>query len=137
MDLGKRTVQDGVNESLTRIGDCAREIHAALGSGFDQPVYEKAMARALYQAKLSVAEQYPFLIRFDDATVGEFRADFIVTGTILVELKAVPVLRPEHKAQALAYLRASGADACLLINFGRPKVEIARLLPSKQWKTIP
>jgi GxxExxY protein len=120
--------------SITRIGKCAHAVHAALGPGLDQPVYEKALARALNQDQLSIAEQYPLRIIFDGVTVGEFRADFIVTGTILVELKAVPTLTREHQNQALAYLRASGADVCLLINFGRPKVEIKRLLPSADWE---
>jgi len=132
--MTKKTLPEGLAGSITRIGDCARAVHAALGPGLDQTVYEKALARALNQDKLSIAEQYPLRIIFDGFTVGEFRADFIVTGTILVELKAVPALTREHETQALAYLRASGADVCLLINFGRPKVEIKRLLPSVQWK---
>lgn len=71
---------------------------------------------------------------FDGVVVGEFFADLFVEKRVLVELKAVSMLTQEHTAQALNYLRATGADVCLLINFGRSKIEIKRLLPSVYWK---
>lgn len=71
---------------------------------------------------------------YDDVIVGDFFADLLVAERVLVELKAVSMLTPEHTAQALNYLRATGLEVCLLINFGRTKVEIKRLVPYADWK---
>lgn len=71
---------------------------------------------------------------FDGVVVGEFFADLFVEKRVPVELKAVSMLTQEHTAQALNYLRTTGAGVCLLINFGRSKIEIKRLLPSVYWK---
>ena len=97
-------------------------------------VYENALAHLLRKSGLAVEQQYPIQVSFDGIGFGEFFADLLVEGRVLVELKADSDLTPEHTAQALNYLRATGLDACLLINFGKPKVEIKRLLPSVNWK---
>jgi GxxExxY protein len=83
---------------------------------------------------LAVQQQYAFKVQYDGVVVGEFFADLLVGGRVLVELKAVSALCDEHTAQALNYLRATGKEVCLLINFGTAKIEIKRLLPSVNWK---
>jgi GxxExxY protein len=86
---------------------------------------------------LRVRQQYPIKVSFEDVVVGEFFADLFVEEKVLVELKAASMFTQEHTAQALNYLRATAVEVCLLINFGKPKVEIKRLLPSVYWKTPP
>lgn len=124
-----------VNEITQKIIGCAHTVSNTLGIGFVEKVYENALAHALRRSSLKVAQQHPIKVTFDGVTVGDFFADLLVEDRVLVELKAVSLLGAEHTAQALNYLRATGLEVCLLINFGKPKVEIKRLLPSVYWKT--
>ena len=124
-----------VNEITQKNIGCAFEVSNTLGIGFVEKVYENAFAHLICKAGLKVVQQYPIKVTFDGILVGEFVADLLVEDRVLVELKAVSMLVNEHTAQALNYLRASGLEICLLINFGKPKVEIKRLLPSINWKT--
>ena len=124
-----------VNEITAKIIGCAYEVSNTLGIGFVEKVYENALVVATQKTGLGVKQQYPIKVVFDKIVVGEFFADLFVEKRVLVELKAVSMMTQEHTAQALNYLRATGAEACLLINFGRPKIEIKRLLPSVYWKT--
>lgn len=124
-----------VNQITEKIIGCAYAVSNSLGIGFVEKVYENAMFVALQKAGLTVEQQYPIKVSFDGVVVGEFWADLFVEGRVLVELKAVSMLIDEHTAQALNYLRATGADVCLLLNLAKPKIEIKRLLPSVYWKT--
>jgi GxxExxY protein len=123
-----------LNEITQRVIGCAYTVSNTLGIGFVEKVYENALALALRKGGLRAAQQHPIRVTFDGVAVGEFFADFLVEERVLVELKAVSMLTQEHTAQALNYLRATGLEVCLLINFGRTKVEIKRLLPSVYWK---
>ncbi|MBV6449581.1 MAG: hypothetical protein MHPDNHAH_00293 [Anaerolineales bacterium] len=124
-----------VNEITAKIIGCAYEVSNTLGIGFVEKVYENALVLATRKTGLGVEQQYPIKVVFDGVVVGEFFADLFVEKRVLVELKAVSTLTQEHTAQALNYLRATGAEVCLLINFGKSKIEIKRLLPSVYWKT--
>jgi GxxExxY protein len=124
-----------VNEITAKIIGCAYEVSNTLGIGFVEKVYENALVVATRRAGLLVDQQYSIKVMFDGVIVGEFFADMFVEKRVLVELKVVSMLTQEHTAQALNYLRATGAEVCLLINFGRSKIEIKRLLPSIHWKT--
>lgn len=124
-----------VSEITENIIGCAYKVSNTLGIGFVEKVYENALVVLTRQSGLTVEQQYPIKVMFEDIVVGEFFADLFVERRVLVELKAVSMLMQEHTAQALNYLRATGADVCLLINFGRSKIEIKRLLPSVYWKT--
>jgi len=124
-----------VNEITQKIIGCAFEVSNTLGIGFVEKVYENALAHLIHKVGLKVVQQHPIKVTFDGILVGEFVADLLVEDRVLVELKAVSVLVNEHTAQALNYLRASGLEICLLINFGTSKVEIKRFLPSANWKT--
>jgi len=124
-----------VNLITQKIIGCAYDVSNALGTGFVEEVYENALVHQIRKsAGLIVAQQYPIKVIYDNVVVGEFFADLLVAERVLVELKAVSTLMPEHTAQALNYLRATGLEVCLLINFGRSKVEIKRLLPYTDWK---
>ena len=124
-----------VNLITQKIIDCSYDVSNVLGAGFVEKVYENALVHRIRKSTgLIVAQQYPIKVIYDDIVVGEFFADLLVADRVLVELKAVSALAPEHTAQALNYLRATGLEVCLLVNFGRSKVEIKRLLPYTDWK---
>ena len=124
-----------VNEITEKIIGCAYSVSNTLGIGFVEKVYENALTVALRKTDFLVEQQYPIKVTFEGVVVGEFFADLFVEKRVLVELKAVSMLLQDHIAQSLNYLRATEADVCLLINFGKPKIEIKRLLPSVYWKT--
>jgi GxxExxY protein len=124
-----------VNLITQKIIGCSFDVSNALGTGFVEKVYENALVHRIRKSTgLIVVQQYPIKVSYDDIVVGEFFADLLVAERVLVKLKAVSNLVPDHLAQALNYLRATGIKICLLINFGRSKVEINRLLPYTDWK---
>ena len=124
-----------VNLITEKIIGCSYTVSNTLGIGFIEKVYENALAHTIRKSGLNVVQQHPIKVDFDGIIVGEFVADLLVEERVLVELKAVSMLKNEHTAQALNYLRATGLEICLLINFGTTKVEIKRLRPSTNWKT--
>lgn len=91
-------------------------------------MYENALAHELGKAELKVSQQYPIRVVYDGITAGDFVADLLVDGQVLLELKAVRALEDIHAAQCLNYLKATGLKTCLLLNFGRPRLEIRRLV---------
>ncbi|MBK9163254.1 MAG: GxxExxY protein [Acidobacteria bacterium] len=103
------------------------EVSNELGAGFLESVYEKALIVALAQRGLNINAQVPLKVRFRNVIVGDFFADLIVEDKVLIELKAVSRLLPEHKAQVINYLNATGIETGLLLNFGNPRVEYYRL----------
>jgi len=108
------------------IGVCY-EVHAELGFGFSEKVFENALSIALAEADLRSKAQFPLVVNFRGQMVGEFFADLFVEEALIVELKAVKALDSSHKAQLLNYLAAAGEGTGLLVNFGAPKLEIKRL----------
>ena len=123
-----------LNELTEKIIGCAYEVSNVLGSGFPESVYEKALHHQALKIGLTSERQYQMKVFFDDILVGEFFADLRIEEKVLVEIKAVRVLDELHVAQAMNYLKASGMPVCLLINFGRPKIEIRRFIPYDVWK---
>jgi GxxExxY protein len=109
---------------------CARAIYESLGPDRAVAEYEEALARLLQEKLLKFARQYPVGIPFYGPQDRGFYADFFVEGWVLLELKAVDELTAEQADQALNYLRESGAEVCLLINFGRRRLEMRKILPS-------
>jgi GxxExxY protein len=99
----------------------------ALGSGFLEKVYENALSYEISKTGLDVKQQHALKVWYDGVLVGEYVADLIVEAKILVELKAVKVLDEIHQAQCINYLRATGYRICLLINFGKPRIEVKRI----------
>ncbi len=117
-----------LNATTERIIGCAFEVSNALGCGFLEKVYENALALELRQAGLDVEQQYTLRVKYRGYVVGEYVADLVVAGSVLVELKAVKALDEIHVAQCPNYLKATDLWICLLINFGRPRLEIKRLV---------
>jgi GxxExxY protein len=111
-----------------RIIGCAMKVSNALGAGFLEKVYQNALAHELRRAGLRVNQQSVLTVRYDDVVVGEYVIDLLVEGCVLVELKAVRALDDIHRAQCINYLKASGRQVCLLLNFGNPRLEVKRLV---------
>ena len=123
-----------INTVTEKIIGCAYRVSNSLGIGFVEKVYENALAHDIQVSGFKVAQQAPIKVQYDGIIVGDFYADLLVEEKVLVELKAVSMLMNEHVAQSLNYLRASGLEICLLINFGTTKVQIKRLRRSTFWK---
>ena len=103
------------------------EVINELGSGFLESVYEKALIIALKQSGVRATSQAPLGVFFRGENVGDFIADLIVEDKVIVEIKAVKALAPEHQAQLINYLKVTHIKVGLLVNFGRPKLEYKRL----------
>ena len=102
------------------------EVSNELGAGFVESVYEKALLIALKAKGLEAQNQFQLSVTFRNEPVGSFYADIVVNKTVILELKAVKTLLPEHQAQILNYLKASELPVVLLINFGMPRLEYRR-----------
>ena len=113
---------------------CAFEVINELGAGFLESVYEKALFLALQQKGFSVISQHPVKVMFRGQGVGDFYADLFVEEKVIIELKAVKAIAPEHQAQIINYLNATGIEVGLLINFGNPKLEFKRFTRNKDIK---
>jgi GxxExxY protein len=118
-------------EITSKILAASFDVMNELGAGFLESVYEKALAIALSERRLSIKIQHPAMVCFRGKSVGEFYADILVEDKVLVELKAVKALMPEHQAQLINYLKATQIPIGLLINFGNPKLEYRRLSREK------
>ena len=117
-------------EITEKIIGSAMKVHAALGNGFQEVIYQRALAWELSQAGLSFAreiEQDIFYKKLIEP-IGTRRADFVVEGKVLVELKAIIELEDVHLAQVLNYLKAYRLEVGLLINFGRKSLTFKRLV---------
>jgi len=137
MNMDEQDRRDTVlkHEQITKnVIGCAFEVINELGAGFLESVYEKALLLALRQKGLSVVAQHPVKVMFRGKCVGDFFADLLVEEKVIVELKAVKAIAPEHQAQIINYLNATGIEVGLLINFGNPKLEYKRFTRSKDFK---
>jgi GxxExxY protein len=122
------TVEDRVNLLSKRIIGCALTVLHTLGTGFLEKVYENALLHELRKAGLAVSQQHRMIVRYDGIVVGDYTVDLLVENIVLVELKAAKGIDEIHRAQCLNYLRASGLHLCLLLNFGKPRLEIKRMV---------
>lgn len=102
------------------------EVYNELGAGFLESVYQKFLALALETAGLAVCSRVDIPVSFRGYQVGRFQGDLLVEASVLLELKATRALDSSHQAQLLNYLRATGIEVGLLLNFG-PKPEFKRL----------
>ena len=128
------------HEELTKeiIGACY-EVANDLGHGFVESVYHQALVIALEERDIEFASEMPLNVHFHGRVVGEFIADIVVCGVVVVELKAAKGLVPDHQAQVINYLNGTGIDVGLLVNFGRSSLEIKRCERSKsrmQWSSL-
>ncbi|MDH3314166.1 MAG: GxxExxY protein [Betaproteobacteria bacterium] len=126
MDSEER--QSEINRITERIITCVYRVSNTLGSGFLEKVYENALAIELRKGGLKVEQQHPIRVLYNGQSVGDFAADLLVEDRVIVELKSARILDDVHSAQCLHYLKATGLRICLLVNFGRPRVEVKRLI---------
>ena len=113
-------------ELSSKILQSCFEVLNELGSGFVESVYEKALLIALRDKKVNAVAQAALSVVFRGQEVGHFFADVLVEDKIIIELKAVKELAPEHQAQVINYLKATGIEVGLLVNFGKPQLEYRR-----------
>jgi GxxExxY protein len=106
----------------------AMEVHRILGSGYLETVYQTALAHELKLREIPFEQQKLLPVSYKDIQAGNYIADFCVEDKIIIEIKAISKLLPQHEAQALNYLAATGFNLALLINFGRKSLEHKRLV---------
>ena len=116
---------DVLTESI--IG-AALEVSNALGHGFLEAVYQKALVHELRERGLDVHERASFRVHYKGQDVGCYYADLVVECSVIVELKTVQKLAPPHVGQVINYLKASGLTVGLLFNFGSPRLEWRRVV---------
>ena len=110
---------------------CVYEVYNNLGSGFLEKVYENALCLELAKQGLRVESQKEIIVSYKGSQVGQYFADLIVEGLVIIELKAVEKIADIHEIQLKNYLKATGIEIGLLINFGS-KVEIKRKYVSNE-----
>ncbi len=108
---------------------CAFAVHNELGSGFLERVYQNALAHELRKRGLHAEVQRPIAVYYDGVLVGEYYADIVVEGKMVLELKACERITPVHEAQLLHYLKATGFTLGYILNFGAgQKLEYRRMV---------
>ena len=117
-----------IHEELTNTIICAfYRVYNTLGHGFLEKVYENALAIELKKYGLSITQQEGVKVFYDGEQVGDYFADIIVNGSVILELKAAECLKNEHFAQLTNYLKATDKEVGLILNFGK-KPEFKRIL---------
>jgi len=115
----------------SKIIGCAMQVHKALGNGFQEVIYQKALQIEMADAGLYFRREQEMPIYYKNHEIGTRRVDFLVDGMISVELKAVIHLEDVHLAQAINYLEAFNLEVGLLINFGSQSLDFKRITNKK------
>ena len=115
-----------------KIIGAAMKVHSTLGNGFQEVIYQRALAIEMAKRTLSFQRELEMQIFYDGQEIGTRRVDFLVENKVMVELKAVTALEDVHLAQAINYLEAYGLEVGLLINFGVKSLEYHRVINSKK-----
>ena len=130
--LGVAVKKEYKYSDLTRkIIGCAMEVHKILGNGFQEVIYQRALAMEMSLQNLSFSREHEMPIFYKHEKLGTRRVDFLVEEFISVEIKATIKLDDVNLAQALNYLEAYNLEIGLLINFGAKSLEFRRLINSK------
>ena len=111
-----------------RVIRCAFDVSNTLGAGFLEKVYENALCVELEKNGLKFQSQKPIVVNYKGFQVGEYIADIVVEDKLLLELKALATLCSSHDAQVMNYLKATNLSVGLLLNFGRPKLAVKRIV---------
>jgi GxxExxY protein len=115
-----------------QVRQTAYDIHLYHGHGHLERVYENALAHRLRKAGLDVKQQWPLTVYDEDGTLlGDYLADLLVEGVLVLELKTAKALALEHEAQVLGYLKSAKLEHGMLINFGSPKFEVRKFIWSE------
>ncbi|MBW6481657.1 MAG: GxxExxY protein [Vicingaceae bacterium] len=120
-------------EDLTyRIIGCAMEVHKHLGNGFQEVVYQRALAIEMQMQEIEFSREHEMPLQYKGHDIGTRRVDFFVENTIMVELKAIINLEDVHLAQAMNYVEAYNLEIGLLINFGAKSLQHKRVHNNKK-----
>ena len=123
------------SELTGQIIGVAMKIHCEIGPGFPEKVYHQAMIVALDREGISIEREKEYNIHFEDVWIGIFRVDLVVENRVIIELKAVVGEMPKiFQTQTISYLKASGLEIGLLINFNNQSLEVKRLANYKNYK---
>ena len=116
------------SELTGKIIGCAMEVHKILGNGFQEVIYQRALAIEMTKQSLEYSREHEMEIFYKGENIGSRRVDFFVEGKIMVELKAIILLEDVHLAQAINYLEAYNMEIGLLINFGSRSLQFKRVM---------
>jgi len=119
------------SELTYKIIGAAMKVHSALGNGYQEVIYQRALALEMEKQGLSFQRELEMDVYYDGQVIGQRRVDFFVADKIMVEIKAVTQLEDVHLAQAINYLEAYNMEVGLLLNFGGKSLEHRRLINSK------
>lgn len=132
MNLDESEARDP--ETFAIIGACMA-VHGGLGHGFLEAVYQEALTIEFTRRNIPFLREAPIVVTYDGVQLSiRYFADFLCFDSIILELKALGALAPEHQAQTINYLKASGCQRGLLVNFGAPRLEYKRLVFSRPTK---
>jgi len=121
-----------MNFEISRITiGCAMTVHREMGCGFLESVYENALSIELQRKKIEFERQVPLLVHYKNTVVGRYKADMIINGELLLELKALQSISKSCESQLLNYLKASGIPAGLILNFGSNSLGFKRMAKTK------
>ncbi len=122
-----------IHSELTgKIIGCAMEVHKALGNGFQEVIYQRALDIEMQEQGLIASREHEMDIFYKGIKIGNRRVDFFVEEKVMVEIKAVTQLEDVHLAQAINYLEAYGLEVGLLLNFGNRSLQFKRVMkPAK------
>lgn len=115
-------------ELSEQILGCCIRVHRQLGPGFLEKIYEEALCLELVKAGLHFERQKTILVTYDGKPIGEHRLDLLVEGKVVIELKACSAIDDAHLATARSYLKATGLQLALVVNFARPTLDIKRVV---------
>jgi GxxExxY protein len=121
-------VRSRLDEITKKIIGCAYAVMNELGHGFAEKVYENSMLIELRDAGLRAEQQHRVGVSYRGAPVGDYTADILVEDAVIVEIKAVRAFDDSHVAQCLNYLKGTGLSVCLLVNFGKARVDVKRIV---------
>jgi len=119
------------SELTSRIIGCAMKVHSALGNGFQEVIYQRAMAIEMTDEGIDFIREFEMSVYYKNHQIGTRRVDFLVNGVISVELKAIIKLEDVNLAQAINYLEAYDLEVGLLLNFGSKSLQFKRLTNKK------
>jgi GxxExxY protein len=120
-----------INDLTHKIIGCAMSVHTSLGNGFQEVIYQRALAIEMEFHGLTFEREKEMPIFYREMDIGTRRVDFFVSNSVMVELKAIEKLEDVHKAQAINYCEAYNIADGLLINFGAKSLEFKRVYNKK------
>lgn len=115
-----------LDELSGRVIGAAMRVHSILGPGFTETVYQNALALEMTMDGIPFEREVKLEVRYRGELVGQYRADLLVNGSLILELKSVQAILPEHEVQVVNYLAATGLERALLLNFGARSLQVKK-----------